>query len=115
MLSSARVRSPCDPFPQSVLTLRPSAAVAPGVVVLRIMDESELGLPGVLVTLEATGQSFVSDADGRVSLGPLMPGIHQLLAQKPGFGTVKAHFTTEDAAATGLEVEVEMPYGGMVY
>lgn len=113
MLSSARVRSPCDPHPQSVLTMKPSATVSPGMLVLRIMDESELGLPGVLVTLDGGAQVVVTDADGRVSLGPLTPGVHQFVGQKPGFGKVKARFSVEEGAESGMEGEVEMGYGGI--
>ncbi|GDX79003.1 hypothetical protein LBMAG42_08140 [Deltaproteobacteria bacterium] len=115
MLASARVRSPCDPHPQSVLTMMPSAAVPPGMVLLRIMDESELGLPGVLVTLDGSAQGVVTDAEGRVSLGPMAPGAHLLEATKPGFGKIKGRFTVDEAPATGVEADVEMSYGGTFY
>lgn len=111
MLSGAAVKSPCDPQPDSVLTTTPSDALPPGMVRLRITDESGLGVPGVLVILDGDEQMLMTDAEGEVRLGPLAPGLHELTAQKVGFSMLNGRFSLDAGAASGVELTAEMLFG----
>lgn len=114
VLHSRRVPSPCSPASAEVaLIAKPSAAVARGVVRLRIADEDELALPGVLVTLDGGSQVVMTDGEGVAVFGPLLPGRHQVQTEKIGFGKVKGQFLLEEGGAAGVEVEIVMGYGGM--
>ncbi len=91
-------------------------ASAAGTIKGVVLDDSELSLPGVLLTLSSDKliggkQQYTSDSDGNFVFTELPPGLYKIEAQKPGFGPVTKS-GVQVAVGRSTAVSIMMKYGG---
>jgi hypothetical protein len=94
-----RLRIPLPQFMRVIGTLLalfmalPSFAQTTGEIRGNVVDEDDLSIPGVEITLTGEAliggsQSRTSNASGIFQFVQLPPGVYELIAEKDGFGTV---------------------------
>ena len=105
LLAGGSVPSPCDPHPVQKLAVRPSPSpsLPPGEVLVRVLDDAGLQVPGVQVKLGPESTSAPTDDNGEVRFGPLPPGSYNLTARRAGFAAINGTF---ELGESGVEVEV---------
>ena len=91
-------------------------ASAAGTIKGAVLDDSELSLPGVLLTLSSDKliggqQQYTSDAEGNFVFTELPPGLYKVQAQKAGFGPVTKS-GVQVAVGRTTNVSIIMKYGG---
>jgi hypothetical protein len=96
----------------------PAWASASGTIKGLVLDESELPIPGALVTLTSDkliggGRQYTSDSDGNFVFAELPPGGYKLEVDKQGFGKVTKTGVVVAVGRT-TNVQITMKYGGEV-
>lgn len=79
---------------------RPGEGAAPGLAIAgRVIDQELVPLADVTVTVAQTDLLTSTAADGSFRLGPIEPGTHAVVAEKPGYqsATVEVQVTGEGA------------------
>ncbi len=94
----------------------PAWASASGTIKGQVLDESELPIPGTLLTLSSDkliggAIQYTSDADGNFVFAELPPGPYKVVAQKQGFGDVTKNGISVAVGRT-TSVNIGMKYGG---
>jgi len=75
-------------------------------------DRTGTALPGVRVTLDGTGLSTVSDANGRFEIGAVLPGDYRVIADYPDAAKWEAIVKVVAYGNVELELRVERGPGG---
>ncbi len=103
-------------FLATVALSGPAWASASGTIKGVVTDESELPIPGALLTVSSDkliggAMQYTSDADGNFVFAELPPGSYKLVAAKQGFGEVTKSGVTVAVGRT-TNVNILMKYGG---
>jgi hypothetical protein len=110
LLSGGSVASPCDPAPEPKLVFKPSTSLPPGVVLVRVLDEDGITMPGALVKVGPSSGAAPTDLKGEVRFGPFPAGTYQVVVKMDAFDWVNANFELQES---GEEVEITMRYAEM--
>ena len=91
-------------------------AAASGTIKGQVLDDSELAIPGVLVTLASDkliggAVQYTTDGEGNFLFVELPPGAYKIEAQKQGFSKVTKTGVQVSVGRT-TQVTVQMKYGG---
>ncbi len=96
----------------------PAFASASGTIKGVVIDESDLPIPGALLTLSSEkliggAAQYTADSDGNFVFAELPPGAYKLEADKQGFGKVTKTGVIVAVGRT-TNVQITMKYGGEV-
>ena len=100
----------------AALALTGPALAAGGTIRGTVVDQDELAVPGVLITLSSPSliggtQQRTSDGDGQFVFVELAPGDYEILAQKQGMGSVRKS-GVQASLGRVTNVVIEMKIGG---
>ncbi|WP_426754846.1 carboxypeptidase regulatory-like domain-containing protein [Myxococcus sp. Y35] len=107
--SSSSTSSPGDGGTPS-----PDSGTEPGRILGQAVLEGASSHDGISVSLQGSGMSATTDAEGRFTLENVAPGTHTLVARKSGYGEARQSVTVQSGGTASVRLDLPRGRGGML-